>query len=93
MAVERVAELRAMGARRVDLRLSPAVAAGTFEAVAGAREVVADIDGWVSVVFDGPVAELLAAVPAGATLVDVTTREPDLEEVFLSYYRDDSTEG
>ncbi len=33
--------------------------------------------------------ELLSALAAGCDVLDIATREADLEEIFLTYYRDD----
>ena len=43
----------------------------------------------VSMSFDGHMETLLNAVSGRYTLIDITTQEADLEEIFLTYYRDE----
>ena len=43
----------------------------------------------VSMSFDGRMDELLAAATSTGTLLDITTQEADLEEIFLTYYREE----
>ncbi len=88
VAVEAVAELRAKAVRRVELRFATAPTATLVEDVEGARDAV--VDGTSLVLsLDGPVGPLLAAVAHGPELLDVSTHEADLEEVFLTYYREE----
>ena len=39
--------------------------------------------------FDGHMETLIKVVTDRYTLVDITTQEADLEEIFLTYYRDE----
>ncbi|MBT8208697.1 MAG: ABC transporter ATP-binding protein [Acidimicrobiia bacterium] len=87
IAVEEVAGLRSKAIRRVELMFDTPVAAGIFEAVTGVKDVVAQ-GNHVTMSFDGPIETLLSAA-SGHTLVDISTQEADLEEIFLTYYRDD----
>ncbi len=89
IAVEGVAGLRAKGIRRVDLYFDEPVDTSVFEAVTGTRDVIVQ-NHHVSMSFDGRMDELLAAATQHATLVDINTQEADLEEIFLTYYRDEA---
>ncbi|HZJ48702.1 MAG TPA: ABC transporter ATP-binding protein, partial [Acidimicrobiia bacterium] len=89
IAVEGVADLRAKGIRRVDLYFDAPAEASIFEAVAGTRDVIVQ-NHHVSMSFEGRMDELLAAATQRYTLVDINTQEADLEEIFLTYYRDEN---
>jgi len=89
IAVEGVADLRAKGIRRVDLYFDGPVDASIFEAVPGTRDVVVQ-NHHASMSFEGSMEELLAAAARHGTLVDINTQEADLEEIFLTYYRDEA---
>jgi ABC-2 type transport system ATP-binding protein len=85
--VEYVDDLRSKGIRRVELQFDGPVEASVFEAVPGARDVeVASHHATMS--FDGKMDKLLRVATEHYTLVDVTTEEADLEEIFLEYYRE-----
>jgi ABC-2 type transport system ATP-binding protein len=43
----------------------------------------------VTLSFSGQMETLLKVVTDKYTLVDITTQEADLEEIFLTYYRDE----
>lgn len=88
MAVEEVASLRSKAMRRVNLEFDSPVDSGAFEAVAGTRDVTVD-GSHVALSFDGHMDELLAVAMNGYKLLDINTYEADLEEVFLTYYRDE----
>jgi hypothetical protein len=71
----------------VELQFDGPVEASVFEAVPGARDVeVASHHATMS--FDGKMDKLLRVATEHYTLVDVTTEEADLEEIFLEYYRE-----
>ena len=59
-----------------------------FGAIEGVRDVRAE-NHHVSFSFDGHMDQLLAVVTNGYTLLDITSQEADLEEIFLTYYRDE----
>ncbi len=86
--VETVQELRSKAIRRVELTFDSPVQATLFDAVEGVREITLDGDSRVELSFDGQMEDLLAAATNGYHLVDITTQEADLEEIFLAYYRD-----
>ena len=87
IAVEAVASLRSKAIRTVELMFDSPAEASVFEAVAGVRDVTID-DHQVRLSFDGHMESLLAVVADHYTLVDINTEEADLEEIFLTYYRD-----
>lgn len=87
IAVEAVASLRSKAIRTVELVLDSPAEAPVFEAVAGVRDVVVN-DHHVTMSFDGHMESLLGAIADRYTLVDINTEEADLEEIFLTYYRD-----
>jgi len=88
VAVERVAALQAKASRRVEMRFAAPVDEATFTQVPGVRSVETEADR-VSLRFGGAMSDLLDAVRSGPTLVDISTHDPSLEEIFLAYYRDD----
>jgi len=82
--VDRTEEIRRLAFHHVELRFRGPVAAAAFEAVDGVSHVVAD-GPTVLMRVNGPVGAILAvALPLG--LVDVVSREPNLEDVFLAHY-------
>ena len=89
IAVEGVQELRSKAMRRVDLYFDGPVDASVFEGVAGARDVESR-NHHVSLSFDGNMEQLLAVATTNHhyKLLDITTQEADLEEIFLTYYRE-----
>lgn len=88
VAVEAVASLRSKAIRRVDLTFDGPVDAAVFESVEGTRDVVVE-NHHVTMSFDGRMESLLVATADRYTLVDINTQEADLEEIFLTYYRDE----
>lgn len=88
VAVEGVASLRSKAIRRIELAFDGAVDTSRFERLSGAREVTTT-DGRVSLSFDGDMEALLEAAMSTGALRDLSTREADLEEIFLTYYRDE----
>ncbi len=88
IAVEAVSTLRAKGIRKIDLYFDAPVDASVFEAVSGARDITVQ-NHHVSMSFDGHMKTLLDTATERHTLVDINTQEADLEEIFLTYYRDE----
>ena len=89
VTVERVDVLRARAIRTVELVFDEDVVdTGRFEALPGARDVRAT-DGRVTISYDGEMHDLLRAATSNGTLRDISTHEADLEEIFLTYYRDE----
>lgn len=87
VAIETVSELRSKSIRRVDLQFDGPVDGAVFDGIDGVREVTVD-NHHVSLSFDGRMDALLTAATGRYTLVDITTHEADLEEIFLTYYRE-----
>jgi ABC-2 type transport system ATP-binding protein len=92
IAVEAVAALRSKAIRKVDLFFDDPVDPTVFEPLPGVREV-AVADHHVTLSFDGQMETLLRVVSERYHLLDITTHEADLEEIFLTYYRDEAGEG
>lgn len=88
IARESVSSLRAKGMRKVELDLGSAPVAADLEAVPGARDVVVQ-DRHVELSFEGTMDTLLSAVTSRYELIDISTEEADLEEIFLAYYHED----
>lgn len=90
VAVERITDLKAKAIRRLDMEFAESVPPDLFAGVDAIRE--ATIDGHhASVAFDGHINAVLR-VAMDHELVDLHTRDADLEEAFLAYYRG-STNG
>ena len=88
IAIEIVSDLRSKAIRRIELVFDTPVDAAVFEAVPGVRDVsVKDHQAVLS--YDGKMEVLLRAVMDRYDLVDIHTQEADLEEIFLTYYRDE----
>lgn len=89
IAVEGVQDLRSKAIRRVDLYFDGPAEAGVFDHVSGARDIEVR-NNHVSMAFDGKMEELLRVASANYTLTDINSQEADLEEIFLTYYREDT---
>jgi ABC-2 type transport system ATP-binding protein len=87
VVVERVAELKRIALHRIDLDFAAPVPARAFDGVPAVRDVAVD-GAHARVTYEGPVNDLLRAA-LEHELVEVHTREADLEEIFLTYYRDE----
>jgi ABC-2 type transport system ATP-binding protein len=87
IAVEEVAGLRSKAIRTVNLFFDESVEGGVFEAVPGVRDVTVD-NHHVTLSFDGQMEALLKVVADRYSLLDITTHEADLEEIFLTYYEE-----
>ncbi|MGI9577901.1 MAG: ATP-binding cassette domain-containing protein [Microthrixaceae bacterium] len=86
-AVEPLEDLRAKAVRRVELAFEESVDQAFFEAIPGVRDVTVTAQR-VDFAFEGSITELLQQVGARYEITDIATREADLEEIFLTYYRD-----
>lgn len=87
VAVESVSELRSKAMRRVELELDSQAEASVFEAVPGTSDVTVG-NHHVVMFFEGDMGALLRAATERYTIVDISTQEADLEEIFLTYYHD-----
>ena len=92
IAVEGVASLRSKAIRTVNLYFDSEIDGSVFQPLPGVREVTVN-DHHVMLSFDGQMETLLRVVSERFHLLDITTEEADLEEIFLTYYRDDEGEG
>lgn len=90
--VESVNDLRSKAIRRVELFFDTPVKADEFATVAGVREVKANQHSLV-ISFDGEMDQLLKVATNHHNLVDITSHEADLEEIFLTYYEDEESEA
>ena len=88
IAVESVASLRSKAIRKVDLYFDGPVDPAVFASVSGVRDLVVE-NHHATMSFDGKMESLLGAATGRYTLVDINTQEADLEEIFLTYYRDE----
>ncbi len=88
IALEAVASLRSKAIRRIDLFFDASVDEAAFAGIPGVHEAVAE-DHHVLLSFDGEMEDLLNVATRQNTLVDIHIQEADLEEIFLTYYRDE----
>lgn len=88
IAVEAVSSLRSKAIRKVDLYFDGAVEGSVFDPLPGVRDVVAE-NHHITLSFDGQMETLLKVATDRYHLLDITTQEADLEEIFLTYYRDE----
>jgi ABC-2 type transport system ATP-binding protein len=90
IALESVSSLRSKAMRRVELEFGAPVDASVFDGVSGVRDVVVE-DHHAYLSYDGKMDALLKRLADQYDVVDITTEEADLEEIFLTYYREDVT--
>ncbi len=91
IALEAVASLRSKGIRKVELFFDSPVDASVFEPLPGVDDVAVQ-NHHVTLSFSGQMETLLRVITDRYSLVDISTQEADLEEIFLTYYRDDANE-
>jgi ABC-2 type transport system ATP-binding protein len=84
--VDRIEAIRRLAFHHVELLFSAPVAPSVFDGLDGVSEVQAEGD-LIRMRVSGPIgAVIAAAAPHG--IVDVVSREPNLEDVFLAQYGD-----
>jgi ABC-2 type transport system ATP-binding protein len=88
IALESVANLRSKGIRKVELFFDESVDGAVFDSLPGVSDVVVQ-NHHVTFSFSGQMERLIKVVTDNYTLVDISTQEADLEEIFLTYYRDE----
>ncbi len=88
IAVETVADLRSKAIRTVNIFFDGPVDVAGFKGVPGVRDAVSQNE-HVTLSFDGQMETLLKVVTDKYHVLDITTQEADLEEIFLTYYRDE----
>jgi ABC-2 type transport system ATP-binding protein len=82
--VDTVEGLRSMAYHQVELRFGGPPPTAVFEAIEGVTDLVVE-DHRLRMKVNGPIAPIVRAA-AGLELLDFTSREPNLEEVFLAEY-------
>lgn len=87
ITVEEVASLRSKAIRTVNLYFDEAVDPTVFEPLPGVREVKVE-NHHVILSFDGQMETLLKVATEQYSLLDISTQEADLEEIFLTYYEE-----
>ncbi|UCE97995.1 MAG: ABC transporter ATP-binding protein [Dehalococcoidia bacterium] len=87
VVVEKVSELRSKAMRRIELDFDTPVEAAFFKSIPGVLDI--SINNHQAILsYDGKMEILLRAVMDQYDLLDIHTQEADLEEIFLTYYRD-----
>lgn len=84
LAVERVAALKARALRRLEIQFGGDVDETAFQTVPGIRQVTVE-DGLLRCEVVGSLDALMKAA-SRFEIVNVTSREPSLEEIFLAFY-------
>jgi ABC-2 type transport system ATP-binding protein len=84
VAVEEVDKVKAKAARRFELRFASTVPRAAFESVPGLDEL--EVDGAVVRCRVSGAVDALVKTAAGFELVDLESRRPSLEELFLNFY-------
>ncbi len=84
VAVEDIGDLRAKELRTLEIHFAAPVPASAFDGVPGVREVEAGGDA-VRVTVAGPMDAVIKRI-AAFEVVDLTSHEPSLEEIFLTFY-------
>ncbi len=89
IAVEEVAALRRKKTRRIEIDFDGTLKSSDLAAVAGIRDLSLLHDR-LELNFDGDMSRLLSTVSSLVHLRDIHTQEADLEDIFLTYYQDES---
>jgi ABC-2 type transport system ATP-binding protein len=87
IALEAVSSLRSKAIRKVNILFDGPVDESVFRPLPGVRDVKAS-NHQVTLSFDGRLETLLKVVTDRFHVLDISTEEADLEEIFLTYYRD-----
>jgi ABC-2 type transport system ATP-binding protein len=91
VTVERVEILRERAVRKVEIHFDTPVQAAEFAALPGVRDL--RVDGVVLRCRLAGRADALVKAAGRHTVIDLLSEEPDLEELFFAYYRDNGEEG
>jgi ABC-2 type transport system ATP-binding protein len=89
--VATVDDLKAKAIRRLDLEFASDVDPSAFASVAGIREVTGS-GHHLTVAYDGPIEGVLE-VATRLGVLNLHSRDADLEQIFLTYYSDDGDSG
>ena len=89
--VDRIEAIRELAFHHVELTFGSPVARGLFEGLPGVSDV-GTRDNVVTMRVSGPIGAVVT-VAAQHGIVDVVSREPNLEDVFLAQYGDRPTDG
>jgi ABC-2 type transport system ATP-binding protein len=89
IALESIGSLRAKGIRKIEIELAREPDVSVFSGVPGIRSLLIERNR-VFISHEGKMQTLLAAVMSKCELRDISTNEADLEEVFLTYYHEES---
>jgi ABC-2 type transport system ATP-binding protein len=92
IALEAVADLRSKSMRRIEFQFAEPVDGEVFEGVEGVSDVQV-LRRRVMLSYAGRIDALLTTVAGRYDVIDITTHEADLEEIFLTYYRDEDEEA
>jgi ABC-2 type transport system ATP-binding protein len=90
IAQESIASLRAKGIRKIEIELASEPDPKIFTGIPGIRSLLIEHNR-VFIAYEGAMQNLLSVVMGSCELVDVSTNEADLEEVFLTYYHDEAS--
>ena len=90
--VQAVDDLRSRAIRRVEMIFADEIDGSVFEMVPGVRDVRAN-ERSVVLSFDGQMDALLKTATQHYNLIDISSEEADLEEIFLTYYEDERGEA
>ena len=82
--VDRIEEIRRLSFHHVELTFERPVAAAVFDGLPGVSEIATE-GNVVKMRVNGPIGAVIAAAAAHG-IVDVVSREPNLEDVFLAQY-------
>ena len=88
IALESVSSLRSKAIRKVNIYFDGPVDAAVLEPLPGVRDVKVE-NHHALLSFDGQMETLLKVVTERFHVLDISTEAADLEEIFLTYYRDD----
>jgi ABC-2 type transport system ATP-binding protein len=89
IARESVSSLRSKGMRSVELELASPPDADVLASMDGVRDVTVE-NHRARLSYEGKMATLLRTVGDHYDVIDISTQEADLEEIFLAYYHDEN---
>jgi ABC-2 type transport system ATP-binding protein len=87
VVIDTLEHLRSVAVRRLEIEFAVAPPPGAFRGLPGVRDVEVT-DAQVRVSFEGS-ADAVVKAAAAHQVLEIRSRDDDLEEIFLRYYRDD----